>query len=402
MHEKEAEGEAAGRRGRGRLRRVTGRLVLMAASLFAAGAAGELFLKAAGYRRPSLVRRADMLALHAGAKASFVYRGYLVGTFSDMENPVTLNREGFHDVEHAAERAATNTYRLLVVGDSYVAALSVPLEGKFTRLLESRLRREDPFRTGRYEVISMGHGNQAQEAELAYVRNAGERYRPDAVLLVFFCGNDVMENSPETFHAAQGFASRYQKTIAPLKERVFARANVLPHTRVSGALAEAVTTWYADHLHWFVPGLTRADLESPEMGVYRVPLAPPWQRAYERTAVLLAAIRDECRRQGATFLLAWLSSPQAIGDVGGEEIRHGGADGLDLAQPERWIESWCRTNGVPAVSLEPALVAAGRRRVFWRHDGHLNPAGNAAVVEPLYRLVATSGAPTAGIRTACR
>ena len=56
-------------------------------------------------------------------------------------------------------------------------------------------------------------------------------------------------------------------------------------------------------------------------------------------------------------------------------------------QPARWLASWCKTNDVPFVPLEPALHAAGQRKVFWRHDGHLNPYGNEVIVDPIYDLV---------------
>ena len=369
------------------------RLILALVSLVITVILLEAGLRLAGYRPPDLLTAEARKTYRIAPHGSFVYRGYLEGMFSDFANPVQLNGLAFHDVEHATERGKADTYRLMVVGDSYVAALSCPLETVFHRRLEQRLQQGNPFGRSGYEVLAFGQGNQAQEKERGYLEQFGPVYRPDAVLLLFFCGNDVMENSPETFAAAGAFARTYQKTVGPKKLQVYNRVRILPRSRLNGLVAVAATQFYANHLDWFVDGVKRDDLISPELGVYRVPLAPEWERAYARTGDLLAQMKAEAARQGVPFLIAGLSGPQAIGDLGGQQVASGKAAGLDFSQPERWLAGWCGSNQVPYLALEPALAAAGKRKVFWPHDGHLTPAGNEAIVEPLYRFVTEHAKP---------
>lgn len=363
------------------------RLGLLAIGFVLALAAAEAGLRLVGYKPPQVLTPADRKQYRIEPGAAFVYRGYLDGMFSDFATPVKLNSLGFHDVEHPAQRATTNTFRLMVVGDSYVAALSCPLETAFFRRLEQRLNEEDPFGCGAYEVLAFGQGNQGQERETAYVKRWGPEFRPDAVLLLFFCGNDFMENSAETFSEAGRFATTYKKTVAPRKLAFFDKVYVCRWSRLNGLVAAGATTWYARHLHWFTDSLKEEQLVSPELGVYRVPLAPEWQRAYERTAGLLSGLKAEVAKLGVPLLVAGLSGPQAIGDLGLSRMMSGGGEGLDAMQPARWLASWCATNGVPHAGLEASLAAAGKRNVFWPHDGHLNPRGNEAVSGPIYDLV---------------
>lgn len=359
-------------------------------SLFATAALAEIGLRIAGFPAPHVLTPEDRRQYRGEPGSSFTYRGYLDGMFSDFATPVTLNSLGFHDVEHRAERAQTNDYRLLVVGDSYVAALSCPLETTFFRRLEDQLRSNQPLGARSYEVIACGQGNQAQDKEALYVEKLGPVYRPDAVLLLFFCGNDFMENSPETFKAAANFAAFYKKTVAPRKLACFDRLYRFRGSRLNGLFAAAATTWYANHLYLFHDDVTKEQLVSPELGVYRVPLTPEWERAYDKTAGALTHLKAMTDQLGVPLLVAGLSGPQAIGDLGQKQMMTGGQAGLDPLQPARWIETWCKTNAVPFVPLEPALTAAGRPRVFWRHDGHLNPFGNEVVTTPIYDLVVSN------------
>ncbi len=186
--------------------------------------AAEIFLRLVGYRPPVIlpldIRSTYKLEIPDG---HFVYKGYLPGTFEDFENPVVLNRFGFHDRDYPFARPSPSTFRILVLGDSYVAANEMPLEKNFHKRLEQRLTAEDPLGRHSYQVIAFGQGNTAQQTELNWLRQYGPAYRPDMVLILFFCGNDVMENSPTIFNKAQKFALFYMKEIAPRKIAFFSQ-----------------------------------------------------------------------------------------------------------------------------------------------------------------------------------
>jgi hypothetical protein len=348
---------------------------------------GELGLRIIGYHPPDILTAAVRETYNLNPNGEFIYRGYIEGMFSDFANPVKMNSKNFHDVEHQIERPNKNTFRLMVIGDSYVAALSCPLERTFFRRLEVKLKKENPLGRDDYEVIACGQGNQAQEKETKYVTDFAPIYKPDMVLLLFFGGNDIMENLPETFREAQHFAAAYKTDIAPKKIRFFNHVFIFRQSRFNGFIAELLTSFYAEHLYWFTPELKKDKIASPELGVYHLPLAPVWQKAYQRTAELLLQLKIECAKNGAPLLIAGLSGPQAIGDLNYQQMMASSATTLDPMQPSHWLATWCKENNVPYIGLEPVLSSAGKKKVFWRHDGHLNPYGNEVIVDPIYRLV---------------
>jgi hypothetical protein len=320
--------------------------------------------------------------------AAFTYYGYLPGAIEDFANPVRLNALGFHDRDYAPQRPTPSTYRIMVLGDSYVAAWEVPLEQTFHKRLEARLEKEDPLGRGSYQVIAFGQGRSAQEKEIEWMRQYAPIYRPDMILYLFFCGNDFMENDRETFDEASRFGQRYIRKVAPRKIAFFRKLLLFPDLRLNGLVAEAATEHYVEHLDRFDPSVTRADLESPELGIYENPLAPKWAAALERTGKLLDVARKETHQLHARFVLASLSGPQAIGEPSARILPAQSNDPrFDYGRGDRWISDWAERHHVSHIELGPPLAKIGRRRVFWRHDQHLNPEGHAVVAGLLYDVL---------------
>ena len=234
-----------------------GTVILVAFSLGVALGAAEIFLRIIGYHPPVIlpvdIKSTYQLEMPYG---HFVYKGYLPGTFEDFENQVVLNRLGFHDRDYPFARPYPSTFRIMVLGDSYVAANEMPLEESFHKRLEQRLTTEDPLGRHSYQVMAFGQGNTAQQKELNWLRQYGPAYRPDMVLILFFCGNDVMENSPTIFHRAQKFALFYMREIAPRKIAFFSHAYLFPRSRLNGFIAERLTDFYTQHFTLFHPSFS--------------------------------------------------------------------------------------------------------------------------------------------------
>ncbi len=368
-----------------RVRRVAVGMAISLLGLVAAALAAELGLRWSGYRMPVLLDDSVRTQYRIEPNAAFTYYGYLPGEVEDFANPVRLNALGFHDRDYAPERPTASTYRIMVLGDSYVAAWEVPLEQTFHKRLEARLEKEDPLGRESYQVIAFGQGRSAQEKEIEWMREYAPIYRPDVILYLFFCGNDFMENDQETFAEASSFGQRYIRKVAPRKIAFFRKLLLFPNLRLNGLVAEAATEYYVEHLDRFDPSVARADLESPELGIYENPLAPKWAAALERTGKLLDVARKETHQLHARFVLASLSGPQAIGDLAAQALWAQSSDPrFDYGRGDRWIRDWAERHNVSHIELGPPLAKIGRRKVFWRDDQHLNPEGHAAVAGLLY------------------
>ncbi|HJS33485.1 MAG TPA: hypothetical protein VJ924_15940 [Alphaproteobacteria bacterium] len=102
------------------------------------------------------------------------------------------NSLGFLDREPAIPKPP-GTFRILILGDSFVEAAQVPIRHKLQALLETTLRRRFPER--RIDVVAMGYSGAGQSNVLSFYEAFGERVRPDLVINIVVA-NDLANNSP--------------------------------------------------------------------------------------------------------------------------------------------------------------------------------------------------------------
>ncbi len=122
-----------------------------------------------------------------------------VATGNYIHNLV-LNDVGMHDTDHALNKPA-NTWRILILGDSFMRAHQVKESETSHQLLEDLFNNsaesgDKTTGTQRIEVINSGVDGWGTGQELLYYRSEGRLYQPDVVVLMFFLGNDVKDNLP--------------------------------------------------------------------------------------------------------------------------------------------------------------------------------------------------------------
>jgi hypothetical protein len=103
---------------------------------------------------------------------------------------IRYNREGFRDSEHSDPPPDTAT-SIVILGDSYMEANMVPLQQVFHKQLE-RLAAVQGRQIASYNLGVAGYGTLQ---EYLTFKKAGEKRKPDLVLLAFYLHNDVRNNS---------------------------------------------------------------------------------------------------------------------------------------------------------------------------------------------------------------
>lgn len=119
--------------------------------------------------------------------------GWFVTPTKEYFNFVKTNNEGFYDSEHAATKP-NDTYRILFLGDSFVASLQTLLNDTFFKKLERQLNNLG-FKK-RIEIISMGLGDTGTAEQYIALKLLGLKYKPDLVIQMFLTANDFKNNSP--------------------------------------------------------------------------------------------------------------------------------------------------------------------------------------------------------------
>lgn len=306
--------------------------------------------------------------------------------------PVRINRHGLRDLEHEYAKPA-GVYRILVLGDSFVEAMHVPLDATFPRLLEQRLNASGG--AAHVEVVSAGVSGYGTAGEVLFFEREGKRYQPDLVLLAFYPGNDVKNNSPaleETLKPVYAADGTVQQVVSVGS----------PHAATGwrGALTQSAAYHYFRQLllvrhpelaqrlirrGWLRSDALRVAPEQDgiprEYGVYAA-ATPEWQEAWTHTEQLLGQLQQAATSAGARFAIAILSTRDQVYPQWWQEVlqQHPRMQGQqwDLAAPERRVVGWCEAHHVPCIGLSTAFRdAAGRTEALhFHHDGHWTVAGH--------------------------
>lgn len=115
------------------------------------------------------------------------YRGWFAGV------PVSINSLGFRDDREYAVEKVPGTFRIIVLGDSVTFGHGTLSSTTYPFLLEQRLKQWRP--AVKWEVWNLGVPGYNTSQELAYLREVGERYQPDLVIVGFY-PNDFTANEP--------------------------------------------------------------------------------------------------------------------------------------------------------------------------------------------------------------
>lgn len=122
----------------------------------------------------------------------------------EFRQELSFNSLGMHDTEHSLKKPP-DTYRLLMLGDSFVQAIQVAETETSHQFLETYLNENAPSTLSGFEVISGAVGRWGTGQQLVYYREQGRRFQPDLVLLMFYIGNDFHDNLPGNGATLEGF-----------------------------------------------------------------------------------------------------------------------------------------------------------------------------------------------------
>jgi hypothetical protein len=115
---------------------------------------------------------------------------------NQFDRTVQFNSIGMRDREHAVPKD-NGTFRVLLLGDSFMESLQVDFEDSFPKLLEDRLRQSSRRPV---EVINCAVSGWGTDQELIYLQQYGLKFHPDLILIGMTIHNDVADNLEEHFH----------------------------------------------------------------------------------------------------------------------------------------------------------------------------------------------------------
>lgn len=309
---------------------------------------------------------------------------------------VEINSDGWRGPE-VPLAAAPGTFRIALLGDSYIEAFEVPFEKTVGELLEGRL---SALRGTPVEVLNFGHGGYGTTQELLALQHEVWKYSPDLVLLAVTTGNDISDNSRRlkgidyvpyhvfqgdrlvldtSFRQSEGYRSRALWT-----QRLLV---LIQHSR----LAQLVNRVRRASRRTGQRQANRTPGEEVGMRdeVHLPPATSEWEEAWRVTEALIRQMRDECRARGRPLAMVTLTRGIQVTPVPADKERFLRALGArDLYYAERRLAALGRQEGIPVFNLAPIMAEqAIRDRVYYHaHQdslgvGHWSEAGHRAAAD---------------------
>lgn len=376
---------------------------LVAISAALALVIGEAVLRLAGFSYPNFWEPDPL----TGSKLRPGMEGW---QRDEGRSYVKINSQGLRDREHPVAKPA-GTYRIAILGDSYAEAMQVEEERAFWWLLPERLQACHFAGGKKIETLNFGVSGYGTGHEYLTLHERVWQYSPDMVLLAFFPGNDVRNNS-KALEGEKGrayFSLKDGKLFLDTafrddpefidKQHIAVHRAFLQESRLYQLMRRVKAGNIAQHFHNApVAAALAAGEKLTEPGldeqVFKEPTDPKWQEAWSITDRLVLATNEETKSRGARFVLAILSTPGTVYPNPQMRARYAASLGVEsLFYPEQRLQALGAKDGFEVVALAPAMQHAADEKHVFLHGfpntkpgfGHWNEAGHALAAELIAR-----------------
>lgn len=327
-----------------------------------------------------------------------------VSATEDYVHNLKLNSLGMHDGEHTQAKPE-GTFRILMLGDSFVQASQVREAETAHQVLEDLLNAQNPGQT--FEVISAGVGGWGTGQQLLYYRNEGRAYRPDLVILMFFMGNDVKDNLPGRGITVEGrncYMSYFVLQNGHLDPDPWAYA--------PGVKASTGQTFFGQKsllkgLNWLhqrswlytqLEPLVVQEQEPVSIIDFYTHNNPTFDYAFELTTALIQQLQKEVQQDGAEFRVVLISPLDLVdfarmGPAEREVLyrRFPALKAAETTDPNVTLTEIFTEAGSPTLALLPAFLhhmEETGETLYFAADKHWTSEGNHLAGETIYDWLA--------------
>ncbi len=328
---------------------------------------------------------------------------------------LAFNSSGFHDTEHSLEKAP-NTFRILMLGDSFVHAIQVDETATAHQVLEDYLNQRKMANPIAFEVINGGVSGWGTDQQLLAYREQGRRFQPDLVLLMFFIGNDFENNVPGNVLTIQGFdcyapyfvLCQGQLDPDPLK---YAPGLGHPQDNCSSlrrAFINTMGTLYQDSrlyqqldpliISYRPPQMFGQAYPSPFWALYTPTEEVELELVWQVTQGLITQLQQEVEADGAQFAVVFfpwniliqlsLFSPTEQQALLKENFAF---TEVDIDRPNRRLAGFLSEQNIPFIDLTGPMIERQASQEISLHfvgDSHWTVEGNRFVADTLAQWLA--------------
>jgi lysophospholipase L1-like esterase len=327
-----------------------------------------------------------------------------------------FNSHGFRDRERTLAKP-DDTFRILVLGDSYVEALQVALDASFPAVLEKELNENS--HSCKVEVLNLGQSGFGTADEYMRYLNVGASYHPDLVILAFLTGNDFRNNSKFLNLAEPGFYFSLDGNQNLVLDRSVLEAYEKSYTwprRFFQFVKEKsyLANFVSERLYllrWQMKYQQAANVTAQEekaatmdelsdLNVYRPEMSNRWKDAVAVTKAILGKFKSSVEANGSQFVLVTLSNAEQLDPDKQAELRRQYGQTLDFDLPDNIIEEVAKTDGITYLKLMPmfrevhARTGKNLHGFGGRESGHWNESGHRLAAEKIFEFLTQNNIPS--------
>ncbi len=331
---------------------------------------------------------------------------------AEGETEFAVNSVGFHDRERQVKKPP-NTYRVAVLGDSFVETAQAPVGETFLAQVEHGLPGCPALGSRGVEILNFGISGYGQAQELLMLRTHVWQYEPDMVILSVYFGNDLFDNYRPLDLIPPGMrpyfvyrgdrlvpddSFRESRSLTPWRIRL---ANFLVEVLSRSRLVLLLNTVRFAVRDPYTKSMKRNAIGGVPANYSTIwPYVPPshhhHQEAWKVTEGLILEMAHEVKANGAGFLVVTMPMARQVDPDLDARLAFQHEFGLDsLYYPDERLRALAGRNGIPFLSLygplgaeaerEHKFVTGGKDAV--RGEGHLNRIGERVVAEVLTRYL---------------
>jgi hypothetical protein len=290
------------------------------------------------------------------------------------DNTVDINAAGFHAPPFPPAAKPAGTYRIVVVGSSFVEGLQVPTEALFSTQLEHLLN-TNPARTQTYQVIPIGFSGNGTFLNLLYYLRYGAPLHPDLVIELA-TENELTANAAGTTYPPQFDAHGVLIERLPTEAtnpRIIHLKELMRKSHLAMTLYPRFVT--------VISALRAYEAHPTFLGHSFKPEAPQSATsssagAWEEEAKLFDAFSSRLATGHIPFVLASWASPYAASTTVADLPPHFAA----IAAHDRFFY----------INLAPSIAAQAQTSgadITWSCDGHWNETGHQYAAQALYAFL---------------
>jgi len=320
---------------------------------------------------------------------------------SCFKNKVVTNSFGFHAPEFNIEKKS-DELRIVVLGDSYVEALQIPLDKTFSMILEKYLN-QDKLTNKKVVVYPIGISGNGTYLNYLYYLNYARKLKPDIVILAFLFGNDFRDDSDELSQIYLKQTGDFAIKIKP-QPKFDLQGNLIISTPLSTKIisgfknvlrkSRAIVFLYNQFVQMKTNYFIKKSEQKEELGFIPIDnqvslknYPDYWENAWLLEKKLLQIFKETVEKDGSKFILVsltehWRVDKNALRD-------YSWYNQLDLDKPEKMLSEIAKDLKITYFPLLPYLrmkFEKEKLREVFECDGHWNEIGHKWAAEALLQF----------------